>query len=119
MYLLILLPFFVKTSNITTQLSVGTTTKTTTTGMDSTTERTATENPKKQSKTGMITMMAIAPGIVISIMSGKMIYSHRQKKCLAQNDQAMQAAGNVQTAKDADKGEIFRNLRFHQKIKSR
>ena len=100
MYLLILLPFFVKTSNITTQLSVGTT-KTSTTEMISTTQII---NAKKQSKTGMITMMSIAPGIVISVMSGKMIYSHRKKKCILRNDQAMQAAGNDPTA-DAGKGE--------------
>ena len=106
-FLLILLPIFVKTSNTTTQFSVVTTTKITTTEMNSTTEKTVTENSKKQSKTGMITMMAIAPGIVISVMSGKMIYSRRQKKCLAQNCQAMQAAGNFQTA-DAAKGEILR-----------
>ena len=106
-FLLISLPFFAKTSNITTKLSVRTTTKTTTTEMNSTTEKTVTENSKKQSKTGMITMMAIAPGIVISVMSGKMIYSRRQKKCLAQNCQAMQAAGNFQTA-DAAKGEVLR-----------
>jgi len=105
MYLLILLPTFVKTSNITTQLSVSATTKTTTTEMNSTTEI---ENVKKQSKTGMITMMSIAPGIAISVMSGKMIYSHRKKKCILQNDQGMQAAGNIQTANDADKGEISR-----------
>ena len=106
-FLLILLPIFVKTSNISTQLSVSSTTKTTTT--EWTTEKTVEESSKKQSKTGMITMMAIAPGIVISVMSGKMIYSRRQKKCLVQNDQAMQAAGNVQTA-DAAKGEILKML---------
>ena len=104
-----LLAIFVKTSNITTQLSVRTTTKITTIDMDSTTEKTVTENSKKRSKTGMITMMAIAPGIVISVMSGKMIYSRRQKKCLVQNDQSMQAAGNVQIA-DAAKGETFKML---------
>ena len=101
LHLLILLPFFVKTSNITTQLSVGTTTKTSTTEMNSTTEI---ENAKKKSKTGMIIMMSIAPGIVISVMSGKMIYSHRKKKCLIQNNQGMQAACNDATA-DASKGE--------------
>lgn len=111
MYLSILLPLFVKTSNITTQISVVATTKTTTTGMDSTTEKTATENPKKQSKTGMITMMAIAPGIVISVMSGKMIYSHRKKKCILQNDQGMQAAGNDPTV-DASKGENSKMILF-------
>ena len=100
-YLLILLPFFVKTSNITTELTVGTTTKTSTTEMNSTTEI---ENAKKKSKTGMIIMMSIAPGIVISVMSGKMIYSHRKKKCLIQNNQGMQAACNDATA-DASKGE--------------
>ena len=103
-YLLILLPIFVKTSNITTQFSMSTTTKTTTTEMNSTTEKPEIENAKKKSKTGMITMMAIAPGIVISVMSGKMIYSHRKKKCLLQNDQDMQAACNDATA-DASKGE--------------
>ena len=103
-YLIILLPFLVKTSNITTELTVGTTTKTSTTEMNSTTEKTEIENAKKKSKTGMITMMAIAPGIVISVMSGKMIYSHRKKKCILRNDQAMQAAGNDPTA-DAGKGE--------------
>ena len=77
--------------------------------MNSTTANTVTENLKKRSKTGMITMMAIAPGIVISVMSGKMIYSRRQKKCLVQNDHAMQADGYVQTA-DAAKGKILKML---------
>ena len=100
-YLIILLPFLVKTSNITTELTVGTTTKTSTTEMNSTTEI---ENAKKKSKTGMIIMMSIAPGIVISVMSGKMIYSRRKKKCLLQNNQAMQAACNDPNA-DSSKGE--------------
>ena len=107
-YLIILLPFLVKTSNITTELTVGTTTKTSTTEMNSTTEI---ENAKKKSKTGMIIMMSIAPGIVISVMSGKMIYSRRKKKCLLQNNQGMQAAGNDPTA-DACKGENSRMILF-------
>ena len=79
--------------------------------MNSTTEKTEIENAKKKSKSGMITMMAIAPGIVISVMSGKMIYSHRKKKCILQNDQGMQAAGNDLTV-DASKGENSRKILF-------
>ena len=108
-HLLILLPAFVKTSNITTQLSVSSTTKPSTTETNSTTEKALEENSKKRNQTGMITMMAIAPGIVISVMSGQMIYSRRQKKCLAQNDQAMQSAGNVP---DTNKGEISKKPFF-------
>ena len=117
-YLLVLLPVFVKTSNITTQSSVISTTKSTTIETNSTTEKTLEENSKNRNQTGMITMMAIAPGIVISVMSGKMIYSRRQKKCLARNDLAMQAAGHVP---DANKGEIGKKpiFLFYQKNKLR
>ena len=47
---------------------------------------------EKSNKMSMISMIAIAPGIAISVMSGKMIYSRRQKKS---NDQCLQPAGHL------------------------
>ena len=47
---------------------------------------------EKSNKMSMIPMIAIAPGIAISVMSGKMIYSRRQKKC---NNQCLQPTGDL------------------------
>ena len=50
------------------------------------------DSVKKSNKMSIIPMIAIAPGIAISVMSGKMIYSRRQKKC---NNQCLQPAGDL------------------------
>ena len=47
---------------------------------------------EKSNKMSMIPMIAIAPGIAISVMSGKMIYSRREKKC---NNQCLQPTGDL------------------------
>ena len=47
---------------------------------------------EKSNKMSMIPMIAIAPGIAISVMSGKMIYSRREKKC---NNQCLQPSGEL------------------------